>query len=226
MQQPDIVPCSEPHSAELISLGSIPGEAYPVTGSRPPSEQPALAGAVRTCHDDARRYLGEFDGAARWRVPPQLYIKLMVPTPLAWRFGQHWFGCQAVATRGPEAMSFMGTMKNAYSADKPPALLGTCGTSVGDERVSCTAAHQAEKLSASRAPSWLVALKGSSAESMPPCPEIAASLIRTADPSFGGRLVVSSRTEPLERSCWISTAGGTSLVGSMIGHGDGPLTPG
>ena len=224
-RQPDVVPCTGPHSAEVFFVGTVPGRAYPLTGVLPPSRQPVLEAAVRTCHDEARRYLGEFDVAARWRVPPQLYIKVVVPTPL-WRSGQHWFGCQAAATRGPETISFTGTMRGAYSAHAPPALLGTCGASVGDDRVACTAAHQAEELSVAPTPNRLQALKGTDAATMPPCPAIAAALIGTADPTFGGRLTVSDHVAPLERSCWIVTTNGTRLVGSMIGHGDSPLVPG
>ncbi len=223
---PDPVSCDQPHSAEVFSVGTIPGQAYPLAATDSPSQAPALAAALRTCHDDARRYLGEFDDAARWRVPPQLYIKVMVPTPLAWSVGQHWFGCQAAATRGPAVISFTGTMRGAFSSAEPPAVLASCGQTVGSGRVPCTSAHRAEELSVTRAPNRLEALTGVGSAPMPPCPQIAARLIGTSDPTFGGRLAVIEHAEPLERSCWISTTDGTTLVGTVIGHGSGPLTPG
>ncbi len=221
------VRCSAPHSAEVFSASTLADGPYPITEAGPQLKGTRdFDHSQRVCHDGARRYLGEFDHTARWRVPPQVYVKVMVPTVAAWNLGQRWFGCQAAATAGDPPTSFSGTLRVASASPRPPDLLGTCGSKVGDDRVPCTAPHRAEKLLAEPAPGRLEQVLNAEVRPVLSCDRNGASVIGAADPTYGGRLALVELVEPQERSCWITTTDGTTLTSSMIGHGERPLATG
>ena len=72
----------------------------------------------------------------------------------------------------------------------------------------------------------LRALKSADSATRPSCTVLAATTIGTSDPTFGGRSVITDHQEPLAQSCWMESADGIPLVGSLVGHGDAPLVHG
>jgi hypothetical protein len=75
-----------------------------------------MQGAARVCHDLARRFLGEFDEQARWRVPPRQYTKVAVPNRAAWNAGRRWYVCEVIPRSGEYPFLFTGTAAGARSA--------------------------------------------------------------------------------------------------------------
>ncbi len=215
--------CSGPHSAEIIFLGTLAGDAYPVSLDAPSlAGTPEFSRAQRVCHDQARRYIGEFDDAARWRVPPRLFVRVTVPSAAAWNTGQRWFTCQLVPQTNLDLVAFDGTIAGARSAARPPAILGSCAEKVDGPAVDCPLPHGAEQLTVWVPPTRMAAQR--TLRSGPPaCTELAATIVGRADPTFGGRIAIIDHIEPLQQSCWVVAADGSRLTGSLIGNGDRPL---
>lgn len=220
------VPCADPHSSEIFYVGALVGNDYPFRADRELIGTAEMQRAQRVCHDRARRYLGEFDDTARWRVAPRTYTKVSVPSPAAWNLGQRWFTCQVLPDVHDGPIAFSGTIARAQSAVRPPSILGTCADTVAGIEISCTAPHLAEQLTNVPAPRTFRALKSADGPTRPSCPVLAAAIIGTQDPTFNGRLLITDHVEPLTQSCWVQSAGGLPLVESLIGHGDDPLTHG
>jgi hypothetical protein len=215
--------CSGPHSAEIIFVGTLTDNDYPVK-----LEAPSLAGtadfsrAQRVCHDQARRYVGEFDDAARWRVPPRVFVRVTVPSAAAWSTGQRWFTCQLVPQTNLDLVAFDGAIAGAQSAARPPAILGSCAQKVDGPTVDCPLPHGAEQLTVWEPPTRMQAQR--TLRSGPPaCTVLAAAIIGRADPTFGGRIAIVDHIEPLQQSCWVVATDGSRLTGSLIGYGDRPL---
>ncbi len=171
------------------------------------------------CHDQARRYVGEFDDAARWRVPSHLFVRVTVPSAAAWNNGQRWFTCQLVPpTSQSDLVAFDGTIAGAQSAVRPQAILGSCAEKVDGRAVDCRLPHSAEQLTVSEPPATVQAQRTLSS-GPPACTALAAAIVGRADPTFGGRIAIINHKEPLQQSCWVVAADGSRL----IGYGDRPL---
>jgi hypothetical protein len=216
--------CSRPHSAEIIFLGTLTDDAYPVDLAAPSLDPtPDFSRAQRVCHDQARRYVGEFDDAARWRVPPRVFVRVTVPSVAAWNTGQRWFTCQLVPQTNLDLVAFDGTIAGAQSAARPPAILGSCAEKVDGPAIACPLLHGAEQLTVSEPPTRMQAQR--TLRSGPPaCAVSAAGIIGRADPTFGGRITIIDHTEPLQQSCWVVATDGSRLTGSLVGYGERPLT--
>jgi hypothetical protein len=218
--------CSGPHSAEIFYLGTMTGGDYPAgpDGSRL-VVTPEFTRAQYVCHDQARRYVGEFDESAHWRVPPRLFVRVTVPSAAAWNTGQRWFTCQAVPRTDLDPVAFDGTMAGAQSAAHPPAILGSCAEKVGGHPVDCPLPHNVEQLTLAQIPIMMQAQR-TLGSGPPACDTLAATIIGRADPTFGGRISIVDHVEPLQRSCWAVAVDGSRLTGSLIGHGEQPLGAG
>jgi hypothetical protein len=220
------VPCADPHSSEIFFVGSLVGSDYPFRADRELIGTAEMQRAQRVCHDKARRYLGEFEDNARWRVAPRTYTKVSVPSRAAWGLGQRWFTCQVVPDVHDGPIEFAGTIAGARAAVHPPAILGTCANAVGGAVMTCTAPHLTEQLTDAPAPRTFRVLKSEDVPSRPSCMALAATIIGTSDPTFGGQLLITDHQEVLAQSCWAESANGTPLVESLIGHGAAPLAHG
>jgi hypothetical protein len=218
--------CSGPHSAEIFYQGTMAGDVYPVyprtltlTGTA------EFNRAQRVCHDQARRYVGEFDDGARWRVPPHLFVRVTVPSAAAWNTGQRWFSCQAVPRSDLDPVAFDGTVAGAQAAVRPPPIMGSCADRLDGQAIDCPLPHSVEQLTVASVPIMMQAQRAVHA-APPACTELASTIIGRADPTFGGRISIIDHVEPLQRSCWVVSADGTRLTGSLIGHGERPLGTG
>ncbi len=140
--------------------------------------------------------------------------------------GQRGFTCQMIPDVRDGPIEFSGTIAGARAAARPPAILGTCENAVGGAAITCTAPHLAEQLTDAPAPRTFRALKSEDVTTRPPCTLLAARIIGTGDPTYGGQLLITDHREPLAQSCWVESADGVPLVESLIGHGGAPLAHG
>lgn len=84
----DVVPCAEPHDAELFAMVSVPGGPYP-------GETSLKATAEREC---GQRVAGALAEGVNY---PDLQVRFFVPLKSSWIFGVQRIDCLFRGTAGP-----------------------------------------------------------------------------------------------------------------------------
>ena len=206
-----VVPCSEPHSAELVLMGRVDTDTYPTTSA---AGTDALIAIDRQCQDAVTRYLsGVRSNGPLGRLDPRARARVTVPTTVQWAYGQRWYGCEVVPATDSYPIAWTGTAHLA-GLDVPPAVFATCAQGIGGQPVACTLPHTAEQLTWNDQPADA---------KVPGCYALAGAIMKTADPTYGDALVVANRKVQSWTECWVATQGSARLTGTLIGHGTGPL---
>ena len=181
-------------------------------------------------------------GAGRWIAPqPVIAGKLVQAPPGEGTPDKHWTACVA-QTQQP---LYTGTLRSvATRTDELPGGVSIClnvGVSSTDF-VDCDQPHSIEliavmALTTAMMTTDTIAVDHSAAEVHQMCVATAALRTRSADPTYQGQLEVVNesvwvqRAEPvhvtppgwLVPDCLIRVNGPGMLIGSVVGHGDGPL---
>jgi hypothetical protein len=206
-----VVPCSEPHSAELILTGRLDTDTYPGAS---PAAADALIDIDRQCQDAVTRYVsGVRPNGPLGRLDPRARARVTVPSTVQWAYGQRWYGCEVMPATDSYPISWTGTAHLA-GLGAPPAVFATCAQGIGGQPVDCSRVHSAEQLTWNDRPA--------DADTTG-CYALAAAIMKTADPTYAGKLVVANRKVQAWTECWIATQGSAQLTGTLIGHGSGPL---
>ena len=258
--RPVFVPCDQLHRAEVIRAWPAPSAA-PTGGVQVerPGPFPVLNYGVidnRTCRQEAAAYVGPiFEPAVvGWHTVTPSVVSGLVGAPFDERVGDDgWSACLVFDGAG---RSFEGSVKDMTRTvgGAWPDVFGVCGDEAPIRTTgACTAAHRVELLGVWQ---WYRLLPESpefytevSAEALAAgCLALAAEVIGTDDPTFGGRLIVhsdslwfsnegdasvyftgadgSAYSAPPPPDCWVQAAPGTTLTGSVRGLGDRPLPVG
>lgn len=206
------VPCAQAHSAEVLAVGTLDPMLF--TG-RPTVADPHFTNGAMSqrCDSLAGRFLGWGSRPALPRISVPFFTKLTVPGDLEWQLGQRWYSCELLPGVLDFPISYHGTARNA-STGTPPGAFGNCSDGPGELAVSCDRPHHAEQLTSS---------VGQSSASASTCLILAARIIGTPDPTFGGRLAVLGRDRGSGSACWVTTTSSRSLTATLINHGAGPL---
>lgn len=209
------VPCSEPHSAEVLAVGRIDQKTRPTV-----ADQSFTTGPLsQQCDQLAARFLGWGRKDALPRIQVSFFTRLTVPGELEWRLGQRWYGCELLPGVLDYPISYRGTALDA-SFRTPPGAFANCSDGPGDLAVSCDQPHHAEELTRTYRS---VAARGSAAATNAVCEQLAGQVIGTTDPTFGGQLAVLTRMQGGASECWMTTTSSLSLVATLINHGSAPL---
>lgn len=223
---PHTVPCDQPHGAEVtlvMGLGSAsePDPVWPTSGTDRILAEPIAACQARNAGFTGASGTSGVLGAPHYqRVPPRYRSKVTVPSRIQWLAGQRWYACSVVPDT-PAPISYTGTAAGSMFAT-PPAPFATCATAPHGTPVPCDRPHTAEQLTigdAGSAPSW----PPSPLENANTCRVLAATIIGAPDPEFGGLIEITGWFDGSGMSCWLRAADGRTLVGTLIGHGSGPL---
>lgn len=233
----EVVPCTEPHTLEITARWLADDPDNSVVNDR---EVCRLAGSV---------YIGldRLPSLGDWGVNIAAVETPSVYAARDERIGKSgWTACAvAVANRVPLSRS----LRNAFTTPTFfPGELSQClarSGSDGYSSVACSVSHSWEVLATAVVPAEytdVVVTENSAsyqtawiATAAPTCADLAANLIGTPDPTFGGELSLGqeewfagSNQDDLANStatvaCVIRVADDRELVGSLIGLGDGPL---
>ncbi len=136
-----------------------------------------------------------------------------MPSTVQWAYGQRWYGCEVVPATDSYPIAWTGTAHLA-GLGVPPAVFATCAQGIGGQPVDCSRPHTAEQLTWNDQPA--------DAE-VTGCYALAGAIMKTADPTYAGALVVANRKVQNWTECWVATQGSARLTGTLIGHGTGPL---
>jgi hypothetical protein len=212
-----IVPCSQPHSAEILAVGVLPHKTYPV--------RPTIADAGFTsgelsqqCDRLAAKFLGWGNKSAPARIQVSFFSRLTVPGDLEWHLGQRWYACEVMPGVLDYPISYSGSARGA-SFRTPPGAFANCSDGPGLLAVSCDRPHHAEQLTRT----YHSRNTSSATSTAEECKQLVSRIIGTADPTFGGQLAVLARVEGGANGCWVITTGTRSLTATLINHGSGPL---
>ncbi len=207
-----VVPCSQPHSAEILSVATLDPAVW---RTRPDVNDARFTGGTlaHACDQLAGRFVGWGARARSGRISVRFFTRLTVPGDLEWQLGQRWYSCELMPGVFDFPLSYVGSARNA-SIGTPPGAFANCAPEVGAEVVSCDRPHHAEQLTISF---------GYSQPSPAACRAMVAKVINTPDPTFGGRLSVLVRSSGGSSACWVTTIAGRSLTATLINHGPGPL---
>ncbi len=205
------VPCSEPHSAEIVLLGRLDTDGYPTSTA---AASDALAAIDRQCQDTVTRYVsGVRSNGPLGRLDPRARARVTLPSTVQWAYGQRWYGCEVVPATDSYPIAWTGTAHLAGLA-VPPAVFATCAQGIGGQPVDCSRPHTAEQLTWNDQPADA---------DVPGCFALAGAIMKTADPTYANALVVANRKVQAWTECWVATQGSARLIGTLIGHGTGPL---
>ncbi len=206
------VPCSQPHSAEVLAVGTLDPKAWP---NRPTvADTGFTSGSLsRQCDQQAGRFLGWGVGSPTSRIQVSFFTRLTVPGDLEWKLGQRWYSCEVMPGVLDFPISYDGTARNA-SIGTPPGAFASCSEGPGQLAVSCDRPHHAELLTRSF---------GSTPPTTARCRQMVATVIGTSDPTFAGQLAVLARGQGGVSNCWVTTTSSQSLTATLINHGSGPL---
>ena len=206
------VPCTQPHSAEVLAVGRLDSRTWP---KRPSVSDAAFtSGALsQQCDQLAGRFLGWGTKSAVPRIQVSFFTRLTVPADLEWQLGQRWYSCEVLPGVLDFPISYDGSARNA-SVGTPPGAFANCSEGPGQLPVSCDRPHHAELLTRSYR---------SAAPTTAACRQLVGKVIGTSDPTFGGQLAVLARADGGVSSCWVTTTSSQSLVATLINHGSGPL---
>ncbi len=213
-----LVPCSQPHSSEVVFVGQFQqADEYPQI-----STSPALLGPKKICISRVNRYAGIGSaaitvGADPTNLPhisPQVASVVVVPIRHQWDSGQHWFACQVRPAGRELPISYLGSVR-AAGTGRVPAAFALCAQVIGGAPIPCDEPHYAEQLSAAvRIPN------GGSLD----CEGAARRIIGNRDPSFGSALSQTGWQQSGGLvACWATSTTGVPFVGTLIGLGDQPL---
>lgn len=210
-----LIDCADPHSAEIVSIGSfVDVDSYPDSSS-----SSAVGAAVAGCEGQVAGYVGK---AAPWQqgtpvphAPPETTTQITVPSRHQWASGQHWYACQVRPALDALPIVYTGSVRQA-ATDVVPVAYARCASVIGGPAVPCAEPHNAQKLSMPVAGRDRI-----------DCHEVSRLLTGSDDPTFGGQLSQTGWQETNGRvACWATTTTGRPLVGSLLGWGDQPLTTG
>ena len=211
----DVVPfvaCSAPHSAELLTVRTLDPADWP--------KRPSVTDATFTsgelgqaCAQLAGQYLGWGSRNAQHRLSVSFFTRLTVSSELEWSVGQHWYACELMPGFLAFPISWVGTARNANNAT-PPSAFAKCADDPGAPQLSCDRPHHAEQLTQTF---------GDAPVTGSDCTAMAARVIGTADPTFGGALAVLARATSGGTECWVTTTDALALTGTLINHGSAPL---
>ena len=188
-EEAPVVPCDQPHFAEVAAVG--PGAPRGGLGGvirrseqpqqcLPPGDQP-VPGIAERCVD-VRVGL-----ATR---PQQVRAALIQPTELERKLGSAWVAC-AAAVGGPDLpfQPYDGTLRDAASTGHYPSTLGTCPAS--PEQLSlnqnCDRPHDMESFGTLTMEKKIS--DGTAATAS--CAELVKRATGLSDPTAGGRMTVS-----------------------------------
>lgn len=216
-----VVPCAGPHDGEVVqswAAGALSTAEFRQLLSIP------FGDLARPCAAAAKAYLSRggraVDGG--WTVVPPPFISRLVAAPAGERTADRgWTAC-VVGTL--DLIEFVGSVRDGAVGSPRPAILGTCLTDgLPLTRVDCSKPHRIEVLAfgdATTDDSGVVPRQRS-------CIQLAADLTDAAEPTRGGRLRVAAESLSLGWApvpfCFVSTVGGESLDGTVLGLGSRPL---
>lgn len=203
------VPCTAPHSAEVLVVGRIEQKTRPTI-----SDQHFTTGPQsRQCDQRAAEFVGWGRKTALPRIQVSFFTRLTVPGDLEWQLGQRWYSCELLPGVLDFPISYRGTALDA-SFRTPPGAFANCSDGPGEPAVSCDRPHHAEQLTRTY---------GRADTTNAVCDRLAGQVIGTTDPTFGGRLDVLTRVQGGASECWVSTTPKLRLTGTLINHGNAPL---
>ena len=206
------VPCTQPHSAEVLSVGTL--DASQFHGRPTVSDADFVSGTLsQQCDQLAGHFLGWGTRTALPRIPVSFFTRLTVPDDLQWKLGQRWYSCELMPGVLDFPISYNGTAKDA-STGTPPGAFANCSDGPGELAVSCDRPHHAEQLTRSF---------GQTSPTTDNCVQLVGKVIGTADPTFRGQLAVLARSDGNANGCWVTTTSSRSLTATLINHGTGPL---
>jgi len=204
-----VVPCSEPHSGEIVYVGSIASDLRPDDAA---ADASILIRIEDQCDDLARRFVaGVRDSHPLGRVDPRSRGRLTLPTQVQWAQGQRWWSCQVVPASGAMPSAWEGTARLA-ALKRPPATFANCADGVNGAPVDCALPHTAELLSWNDTPE----------RGVTGCLEVVAAIMNVEDPTVGGKLEIVGRKTQAWTSCWVHSISGP-LTDTVIDLGDAPL---
>jgi hypothetical protein len=193
--------------------GPISTAGYPTT---PGLATDLLNSIDQRCQDAVTRFVsGVRPNGPMGRIPPRARARVTLPSTTQWAYGQRWFACEVVPNTDSLPIEWIGSAHLA-GLKVPPVPFATCALGVGGNRVDCRLPHNAEQLTLTDDPTG--GPQG--------CYELAAAIMKTTDPTYGGAVVVAARRVETTTECWVATQGSATLSGTVIGHGSGPLPPG
>lgn len=206
------VPCSAPHSAELLTVRTLDPADWP---RRPDVDDAQFTNGPlsQACNQLAGQYLGWGTRSAQHRISVSFFTRLTVSNALAWSAGQRWYACELMPGLLDYPISWVGTARNANNAT-PPGPFAKCADEPAAPQLSCDRPHHAEQLTQTF---------GGQPLDVRACGQLAARVINTADPTFGGQLAVVARSLSGGTGCWVTTTSTRSLTGTLINHGSAPL---
>jgi hypothetical protein len=172
-----------------------------------------------------------FDGVVSWTPTIGTRALLIMPGTRERNAGATWAGCLAVPTEGGK---YQGSLRAAHTSGRMPDVFGLCWDSVDlDESMNllaCNEPHPAELLATGWVRNRQLVTSDKIAAS---CTDIAGRIMHTSDPTRGGALAIildpvsrdgaAVPNAPLSVSCFVSSAGPTQLVGTLIGIGERPI---
>ena len=207
-----VVPCSQPHSAEILSVQTLDPQLFP---RRPGPADPVLTqGSLgQQCDQLAAAFLGWGTKNSDSRLTVGFFTKVTVPGDVAWSLGHRWATCESLPQALDLPISYQGTARNADHTT-PPAAFAACADEPGELIMSCERPHHAEQLTLSFQTPPLTATE---------CLPLVGAVIGTADPTFGGALAVLSRVRGGASACWVVTTSSRVLTTTLINHGAGSL---
>jgi hypothetical protein len=169
-QLPTVVPCTDPHGGEIVSVSTLDAgakAAYPAVGDTIEG-----ADAARTACDGDGSKLGEFDrfagdnrlrsaktreeavGAHDAWIVSSLEPALFVPDPAGWVDGQRWVVCAAVLENSNIALSsYRGSARGRRVPGKLPEAFAWCRTDDQQgnfQLVGCDRPHSLEQVASFR----------------------------------------------------------------------------
>ena len=214
-----VVPCSSSHGAEITLQQNFfpiaPNSPWPTSNRDPIFNEP-----ISVCSDQNDSYVGTSGTSDFDRVLPRYRTKVTIPSEVQWLAGQRWYTCEVL----PDVdlpLHYDGTVEQALHGI-PPTPFATCAPAPHAPATRCDRPHSAEQLS--------LTLRDPTQSSPPPrsntadqCRELAKKIIGTSDPEFDGQLEITDWLDGTGLSCWLQAANGRLLVGTLIGHGSGPL---
>jgi len=207
-----IVPCSAPHSAELLTVRTLDPVDWP---KRPDIMDGRFTnGALsEACNQLAGQYLGWGTHNPLHRISVSFFTRLTVSSELQWSAGQRWYACELMPGILDFPLSWTGSARNANNGT-PPGAFATCADGANELRVNCDRPHHAEQLTQSF---------GGKPMDAHDCTVLAGRVIGTADPTFGGQLAVVARPLGGGTACWVTMTSSRALTGTLINHGAAPL---